>query len=289
MSKILAVGVATIDIISTLKSYPREDEELLADNQVIRRGGNATNSLAVLSQMGHQCSWGGIIANDVYSNVIREDLARWDIAMEWVVRSDQSTSPVSCITLNEQTGSRTIVHYRDLPEYSFCDFATINLSDFDWLHFEGRNIEQTLMMLKLLRSSCDIPISIEIEKPRDNIDNLYSFADILLFSRVFVLHHGYDDAQSFLKAMHLRYPKKELYCAWGEVGAYAIDHDGILYFTESPMCGHVVDTIGAGDVFNAAIINATIKKLSLPDCLNSACQLATKKCGQYGFNGLLDN
>jgi len=288
MSNILAVGIATVDIVNTVKDYPQEDDELRAVNQTVRRGGNATNSLVVLSQLGHQCAWAGVIADDIYASVIRRDLTMCTIVMDWVVEATNSVSPVSCITLNEANGSRTIVHYRDLPEYSFADFSRINLSGFDWLHFEGRNVGQTLSMLRLVHSSCTVPISIEIEKPRDDIESLYEFADILFFSRVFVRHLGYDSAEPFLKAMHLRYPQIEHYCAWGEVGAYAVDRDGVLHFADIPSSVKVLDSIGAGDVFNAAVINAKINQLSCSDSLRRGSQLATKKCAQYGFDGLVE-
>lgn len=288
MSKILAVGIATVDIASTVKDYPCEDDELRAVNQTIRRGGNATNTLVVLSQLGHQCAWAGVIADDIFASVIRRDLTMSGIELDWVVTSVSAVSPLSCITLSEASGSRTIVHYRDLPEYSYKDFSTINLAGFDWLHFEGRNIEQTVLMLRLLRSSCNVPVSIEIEKPRDGIESLYAFADILFFSRVFVRHLGYDSAEPFLKTMHLRYPNIEHYCAWGKDGAYAIDHGGVLHFADIPSPVKVLDTIGAGDVFNAAVIDAKIHQLSCLDSLRKGCQLATKKCTQYGFEDLLE-
>ena len=49
MANILAVGIATIDIINRVNGYPHEDDEIRAISQSIRRGGNATNTLVVLS------------------------------------------------------------------------------------------------------------------------------------------------------------------------------------------------------------------------------------------------
>jgi ketohexokinase len=49
----------------------------------------------------------------------------------------------------------------------------------------------------------------------------------------------------------------------------------------------VVDTLGAGDTFNAAIIHAKLAGRPLAECLHDACQLAGKKCGQQGLLGLL--
>ena len=60
--QVLGVGVATLDVIDSLEIFPREDSEQRALDRYQRRGGNAANTLAVLSQLGHDCSWAGTLA-----------------------------------------------------------------------------------------------------------------------------------------------------------------------------------------------------------------------------------
>ncbi len=287
MFNVLAVGIATVDIINTVAQYPAEDDEVRAINQSMLRGGNASNTLVVLSQLGHRCSWAGTIADDTHANIIQMDLSSYHVDMRHAVRIERSVSPLSCITLSNNSGKRSIIHYRDLPELSFEDFLRIDLSAYDWLHFEGRNVEQTLLMLQAVRQSKQaIPVSIEIEKHRGDIQRLYPFANCLFYSRVFVEQSGFDDAPTFLTAMHKQYPDIELYCAWGDQGAYAIDRQANIFYTPAKSDIHVVDTNGAGDVFNAAIIDAKLKNYTLEDALTHACELAGNKCSQYGFSGL---
>ena len=64
MARILGVGIATLDIINTVDGYPAEDSEVRAIHQRICRGGNATNTLVVLSQLGHRCAWAGVLADE---------------------------------------------------------------------------------------------------------------------------------------------------------------------------------------------------------------------------------
>ena len=75
MATLLAIGIATLDIINTVDSYPEEDSELRALSQSQARGGNATNTLTVLSQLGHQCHWGGVLIDEADSQFILDDLA----------------------------------------------------------------------------------------------------------------------------------------------------------------------------------------------------------------------
>lgn len=287
MFNVLAVGIATVDIINVVTTYPSEDDEVRANNQSILRGGNASNTLVVLSQLGHRCSWAGTIADDPHANIILQDLSTYHIDISQSVEISHSLSPLSCITLSEDSGKRSIIHYRELPELSFEDFSHIDLTSYDWIHFEGRNIEQTLLMLQAVRQcKQSVPVSVEIEKNRSDIRSLYAFADYLFYSRVFVEQSGFVDAPAFLMSVHKQFPHIEHYCAWGDHGAYAIDRQADIFYAPAKSDIQVVDTIGAGDVFNAAIIDAKLNHYSIQAGLEHACEVAGNKCSQYGFSGL---
>ena len=48
----------------------------------------------------------------------------------------------------------------------------------------------------------------------------------------------------------------------------------------------LVDTLGAGDTFNAGIIHSLSRGKSVSEALTYACKLAGTKCGMVGFDGL---
>jgi ketohexokinase len=287
MAKILAVGIATLDIINVVDTYPAENSEVRALSQQKVRGGNATNSLVVLSQLGHQCHWAGISINESDSVVIEQELKRYAISTSACRVLDHGKMPTSYITLNKQTGSRSIVHYRDCPEYSFEDFRKINPSDYVWIHFEGRNIDQTRLMLNYLAEHFpQIPRSLEVEKPRPDIESLFDSANLLLFSKDYAQNHGFDDAQSFLTAMSPQIPVAAS-CTWGEQGAWLISNKTSLLHHQAPPHKAIVDTLAAGDTFNAAMIHSLLAQDSYDQALKFATTLASHKCQQQGLHDLL--
>ncbi|MDX1812629.1 MAG: PfkB family carbohydrate kinase, partial [Gammaproteobacteria bacterium] len=221
MAKILGVGIATLDIINHVDHYPHEDEEMRALSQRFCRGGNVTNTLSVLSQLNHNCYWAGVLCNDNDVKYITDDLTRNKINFDHCLTLNEGKVPTSYITLNEQNGSRTIVHYRDLPELNFEAFQKIPLADFDWIHFEAREPTENLKMISWLKQNWpEIPVSIEIEKNRPNIESLCQAADLYLYSKHFANQNGFNSALEFLQHQSEIQSGKDLVCAWGELGAY---------------------------------------------------------------------
>ena len=73
-------------------------------------------------------------------------------------------------------------------------------------------------------------------------------------------------------------------CAWGELGAWAIDRDGNVEHSPAFPPVKVVDTLGAGDTFNAGVIHSLNRGESLLEAITFGCSVAGRKCGQHGFD-----
>ena len=287
MAKVLGIGVATLDWVQVVEQYPAVDSELRADQQYIWRGGNASNTLTVLSQLGEQRSLLGSLADDAFSNLIRSDLERHHIDYSFCPKIENSTSPTSHILLSSESSSRNIVHYRNLRELNEQDSADIDFSQWDWIHFEGRNIDTSLNLMRRIRQQYpDIILSLEIEKPRNGIEQLYAYADSLLFSRAYVESTKFKTAEPFLRQLRAELNHScDIICAWGAQGASALSSQNI--YAEVPALNiEVVDTRAAGDVFNAGYIHARLQGGDVYQSLEQACQLAGVKCAQLGIENL---
>ena len=79
MAAVLGIGNATLDIIHLVDTYPGENTEVRCRERYTRRGGNVTNTLAVLSQLGYKCSWAGVLVDDADGRFVLDDLARYHI------------------------------------------------------------------------------------------------------------------------------------------------------------------------------------------------------------------
>ena len=283
MANILGVGIATLDIINETEVYPEEDSELRACAQHLRRGGNVSNTLTVLSQLKQSCYFMGSLADDSNSRFIQQSLDQYHINYRPCPVIANSRTPTSYITLNRRNGSRTIVHYRDLPELDFAQYQQLDPTEFDWIHFEARNIEQTRRMIEHTRThNPGATLSIELEKNREQLEQLFNLADIYFISRAYAASLNCHQPDTILSELHKKNPQAILVAPWGRHGAYALQAKQQQHSPAYPP-ETIIDTIGAGDTFIAGFIHQYQQTHNVTLALDFANRLAGHKCGKPGF------
>ncbi len=284
MPNILVTGVATLDIINLVTEYPSEDSEVRATRQRRQTGGNATNMAIVLSQLGNHCALLAQLADDEQGEYIRHQLDSRNISLHLCPVQEGGATPTSYIALSEHNGSRTIIHHRQLDELDPHYVCKLDFSPYDWLHFEARDCTRQVDILQYARRF-NKPVSLELEKPREGIEALPAFADLLLLSRPYAESQGFSSAELCVTEYAQRYPDKVISCTWGASGAW-LYHNGTIRHQAATPLASTLETIGAGDTYNAALISALAQGQPPETALSHACELAARKCSQHGFDKL---
>ncbi|XP_057701050.1 ketohexokinase isoform X3 [Corythoichthys intestinalis] len=248
--KILCVGLVCLDIISVVDKFPQEDSDSRCLSQRWQRGGNASNSCTVLSLLGSPCAFmGSLCAGPVASNI---------------------------------------------AEVTLDDFNAVDLSAFKWIHWEGRNADEQVKMItrverynQTVAPERMIVVSVEIEKPREKLYQLFDRADVVFVSKDVARHLGFQTPTCALRGLRPRLrPGAVLICAWAEKGADAADADGTLLHSDAFPPERVLDTLGAGDTFNAAVIHKLARGRPLQEALTFGCRVAGAKCGFHGYDDI---
>ena len=283
---ILIVGLVCLDIINTVDRFPKEDEDMRALSQRWQKGGNAANTAIVLSQTlgsvyttstSSACELLCSLNQSFEAQYVKEELRKRGVLTE--------------------SGTRTIVHSRNsLPELSFEDFDKLELSSFDWIHFEGRrNVEEIIEMIRKIKAfksstNVEVVVSVELEKKREDLKKLLCLTDVLFIGKDFARFCGFSSAEEAVKEFYSQVnvvkPEVKVVCAWGEVGAFGMDSSGEIVSSCSYPPVKVIDTLGAGDTFNAGVIFSLRQGRTLREALEFGCKIAGKKCGIHGFDGL---
>lgn len=293
--KILCIGLVCLDIINVVDKYPEEDTDSRCLSQRWQRGGNASNSCTVLSLLGAPCAFLGSLAAGPVADFIVNDFKHHEVDISGIAWQREGVTPCACCVVCPTTGSRTVVlSDTNLPDVSVDDFFKMDLTQYKWIHWEGRNAADQVRMIERViefnRSAAEgqrISISVEIEKPREALYQLFPYGDVVFVSKDVAKHFGFQSAANALQGFYPRVKEGALLiCAWAEKGADAMGPGGVVTHSDAFPPQTLVDTLGAGDTFNASVIYTLSNGGSISEALRFGCQVAGRKCGIHGYAGL---
>jgi len=280
---LLIVGNCIVDQIWQIDHFPQEDDEFRAAARDRQLGGNAGNTARVLGRLGHPVQLLTQLADDDTARWLQQQLNADGVNSDLCPRSAGCLTPTSCIWLNRRNGSRTICHYRDLPELDLQQLQQIATVDYQWIHFEGRNIEVLLDYLSAVDIHAAPPLSLEIEKPRKHIERLLPYMHTVVVSGDYLRQRGID-ADSCLQQFGAINPDLNMVCTLGSEGIVARQGRGDSFSMAAVSVPRVVDTIGAGDCFIAGLISSLARQQDFSEALVFANQLAASKIQHRGLN-----
>ncbi|CAI5686407.1 unnamed protein product [Oreochromis niloticus] len=229
------------------------------------------------------------------NSFIMADFSQRAIDVSAVVLQVEGQTPCACCVVCPSTGTRTVVlSDTNLPDVTAEDFSKVDLHQFKWIHWEGRNAEEQVKMIQqveqynsMLPQQQKITISVEIEKTREPLYQLFPHGDVVFVSKDVARDFGFESAEAALKGLYSRVKQGAvLICAWAEKGADALGPDGVIIHSDAFPPESLVDTLGAGDTFNAAVIYTLSKGGSLQDALTFGCRVAGRKCGFHGYDSI---
>jgi sugar/nucleoside kinase (ribokinase family) len=288
MKPLTVIGNVNVDLIlGPAAPWPKAGTEIIVDHDELRVGGAAGNSALAWEALGVEYQIAASVGNDQFGRWLSDAFGAR--ASKWPVCPERTTLSVG---ITHPDGERTFLTTRGhLPRFSLADvhavldeallsggyalvcgaFVTDDLTRdygalFDWADHHRITValdtgwpldgwtQANRAATRQWLSRCGIALLNEVETTTlTGVDNPAEAARIL---------------RSHMPSGAIVVVKR------GPEGAIAIDASGNLVSAAAPKV-KVVDTIGAGDVFNAGFLAALARGEALASCLSAGTEVAS--------------
>ncbi|SAM05286.1 hypothetical protein [Absidia glauca] len=297
---ILLVGQIYEETVLYVDEYPKESNQIHAKKTIQRQGGSICNTAEVLSQfpsldpcimscLGSKSDSSGVVASLEDKGINTKTCTYRQIPI-----------PSTVIIQNSHCGSRTVIASNERIDLTKDEFighfsrASVNKTmeaPYSWVHFECRSVYTVLDQIGWLETKAmqegwrsQLTISLDLDNPTLlDIELLFPKADVVFFSKTFAQSRHFYHPKDFLRSI---YPQCK--SGWGEGGTTCLLNPDELIHASAIPTHDVVDPAGAKDTFIAGIIFCLCRHLSAMTALKFSCEMANRKVGKMGFDGLAE-
>ncbi len=288
-------GDLNIDVILKVPRMPVKDTSIAASKAVISPGGVAGNVSTHLVVRGLKPLVVGGVGRDVMGDYLLNRLRGVGALTDHVVRIDGEPTGVMIILIVEG-GEKVITGYRGANmEVKVSEDESARIAELvRHVHASGYtalNKDRGESLINILKASvCEgVSTSIDLEglavQAREFIHRLKGLVNYVFINRSEAESLCGTDPVSCIKSLITELRASAAFLKMGVDGsAIATWRGGEVVVEKVPQVRRVnaVDTTGAGDAFNAAVINALLKGLSPREAAEEGNEAGAEACTYFG-------
>jgi ribokinase len=279
----VGLGFCVVDYQCLLDRFPAIDDKTVAKKYIHQGGAPVVTALVALGKWKRDVAMIGIAGDDDEGRFITKEMASYGVDTRHMILSRKTETKKAFVWIDLSKGTRTMVLGRErvipLPasvahekNFPFCRI----------LHVDGNEAHVALKAMRLVRKRGGETV-IDIGRPRERMDELFSHTDHFIASHTFMRKFFGDSVKPEDAVMGIleRGPKVAL-ITLGEKGCIGATADGLFRVPGFRRRDFIVDTTGAGDVFHGGYINGLLKGWPPKRCAEFANAAAFLSCGAIG-------
>lgn len=266
MSKVLCVGIATVDTIVLVEKYPAANERVIALDSVRAVGGPATTAAVALARLGIEVDLSCVIGDDENGEFVLQRLKSEGVGTSKIVKDKSVRTANGTIVVSKTEQTRAIM----VQPHSQRPAKPADLSPYQWIHVDQFGM-QTIKDWGVVRGGgAKLSIDIGYATPGLNAADydLYAPSENIT-----------TDVSTAARDKNLVVVSKG-----GEGSVYS---DGVKTGVVPAIKTEIVSTLGAGDVFHGALVAAQVWNKPIEEAVAIANTVAGLSCrGLDGQSGI---
>jgi sugar/nucleoside kinase (ribokinase family) len=274
---VVFVGLATLDIVYGVGSYPPPDSKNTAEQQFLGAGGPAANAAITCAHLSARpVTLVTALGRHVLAGLVADDLAAHGVSVADATPQASAQPPVSSIVTAADSETRTVfsldgarIHAEFNPGLAaLVQGAAAVLVD-------GHHPDLAAGMAQAARSA-GVPVVVDAGRWKPVFADLLPLTDVLICSEAFAppgIAHTPESVFEFVRA--------------AGVGSAAITQGPWPILLSSgeeiiPRQIRAADTLGAGDVLHGAFCHYLTSGYGFREALQNASAVATTSCEYFG-------
>ena len=249
--KHLSTGRLNLDIILYVDRLPGVEDRVYGKDSYISIGGSATNYAIAVSRLGHQAVLAACTGIDPFSRVLVELLSSTGVDSSRLCRA--SGGPGTVVVLSLPDGKYAMASHRGANDALTIDYILelYNYENPEIVHIAGLDPKDTLKLVERINEISKTTI-VSYDPGRKAVDKPRELAEAMsLVNHLFLNEREFNALNMKLSKSLLKDRLDAVVVKMGSEGAVLITRGEIIKI-EAYRVGKVVDTVGAGDVFDAA-------------------------------------
>lgn len=284
---ILSLGNPNIDLVFGVEQVPLVDQKCLGRRLGTFAGGTTANVACAAGRLGARTCVYGQIGDDLEGQFLTAEFERFSVSAEHL-RVVPGTRSSTAIIMVDGTGERALI-YVPIAERPWDDSLPIDLFAQSRLiytmPYEIGPFGKVAQLARQQGAQVVIDVETAMASNVDRLNALLALSDVVFFSESsFRAVLGLPPTIDLMQQLLRRGPRAVV-VTLGARGALAATHDAAVEQPGFP--ANVVDTTGAGDCFNGALLAATLEGQSLERAMRFACAAASISTSAIGARSML--
>lgn len=273
----LFVGLATIDLIYAVESFPEADRKVEAKSQAVYVGGPATNAALAFRHLGGEAALAVAVGKHALGGVVRAELEQYGVRLVDLLPEFAGLPSISSVTV-DGAGRRSVVSANAArmgettaeADRDLCAWAEV-------VEVDGHQMKACRQWAAAARAQ-GAHVVLDGGSWKQGTEELLRVVDTAICSADF--HPpgcgSESETMEYLETRGVR--QVAVTHGAGEIAWRCGEESGVIL----PPAVEAVDTMGAGDIFHGAFCRAWTRGAEFAAALTEAAAVAARSCRYSG-------